>query len=401
MICSNVEKSAILVIGLFLVLAAVISVTVIGLAVISDDSDADPEVPVTGVYFYNYDRILEKNKTGYYLDYYVVPENATNKNVTWNSSAPSIASVDEYGVVTTYGNSGTATITVTTEDGHFQNYCEVRIQDIAVSFFVGDTLVEEVPIKLHTTNIVEMPYYENTVGWRLFDEYGDALTTFAVGEEVNFGQPTDLYAVQPKSGEITVFEGHDETALLDNMDNYLALADSGYKIGVPCPSEVHGSTIRQLMDAGILVTVSNRSMFILALSECPVADNEIFHNEGVYAKGESSTHDADGKYTYFTIQWEKGFGKLNLKFIGNPDELAEGQWILETGGKRYYTAEEDGHQTAVIQVDGRFIGGVGTETHPLFLGIAAFGGVLMLLILITAKSYFRKYVPPEEKEAEE
>lgn len=46
----------------------------------------------------------------------VEPDNATNKNVTWESSDTGVATVDENGVVTAVGN-GTATITVTTEEG--------------------------------------------------------------------------------------------------------------------------------------------------------------------------------------------------------------------------------------------------------------------------------------------
>jgi uncharacterized protein YjdB len=46
----------------------------------------------------------------------VVPETADNTNVTWNSSDPSVAVVDASGLVTTL-KAGSATITVTTEDG--------------------------------------------------------------------------------------------------------------------------------------------------------------------------------------------------------------------------------------------------------------------------------------------
>ena len=45
------------------------------------------------------------------------PDNATNKNVTWTSDNPTVASVDKNGLVTAHKKSGTAIITVTTEDG--------------------------------------------------------------------------------------------------------------------------------------------------------------------------------------------------------------------------------------------------------------------------------------------
>lgn len=46
----------------------------------------------------------------------ISPSNATNKNVTWKSDNPSVVTVDTNGKITAIGE-GTATITVTTEDG--------------------------------------------------------------------------------------------------------------------------------------------------------------------------------------------------------------------------------------------------------------------------------------------
>lgn len=56
----------------------------------------------------------------------VLPAYATNKNVTWVSSDTSVATV-ENGVVTAVGK-GTATITVTTEDGGYTATCEVTVK---------------------------------------------------------------------------------------------------------------------------------------------------------------------------------------------------------------------------------------------------------------------------------
>lgn len=57
----------------------------------------------------------------------VLPANATNKNVTWNSSDETVATVDANGLVTAVSN-GTATITVTTEDGGFTATCTVTVK---------------------------------------------------------------------------------------------------------------------------------------------------------------------------------------------------------------------------------------------------------------------------------
>lgn len=55
----------------------------------------------------------------------VIPENATNKNVIWNSSNPSVASVANGAVIAK--KAGTATITATSVDGDFQSKCVVKV----------------------------------------------------------------------------------------------------------------------------------------------------------------------------------------------------------------------------------------------------------------------------------
>lgn len=56
----------------------------------------------------------------------IIPSDATNKNVTWSSSNPSVATVDATGKVTTVGI-GTANITVTTASGNFTATRKVTI----------------------------------------------------------------------------------------------------------------------------------------------------------------------------------------------------------------------------------------------------------------------------------
>ena len=56
----------------------------------------------------------------------VLPESATDKSVTWNSSNSSVATVDNNGKVTAVG-SGSAKITVKTNDGWYEDHCNVTI----------------------------------------------------------------------------------------------------------------------------------------------------------------------------------------------------------------------------------------------------------------------------------
>lgn len=56
----------------------------------------------------------------------VVPNNATDKGVTYTSSAAGVASVSDSGLVTALAD-GSATITVTTDDGSFTDTCSVTV----------------------------------------------------------------------------------------------------------------------------------------------------------------------------------------------------------------------------------------------------------------------------------
>ncbi len=57
----------------------------------------------------------------------ILPDNATNPNITWSSSVPAVATVQN-GLVTALSN-GTTIVTVTTEDGSKKATCEVTVRD--------------------------------------------------------------------------------------------------------------------------------------------------------------------------------------------------------------------------------------------------------------------------------
>lgn len=85
------------------------------------------DVSVTGVTLNKTTLKLGKG-TSETLTATIAPTNATNKKVTWTSSDPAVATVDASGKVTGVAN-GTATITVTTEDGGHTATCAVEVAD--------------------------------------------------------------------------------------------------------------------------------------------------------------------------------------------------------------------------------------------------------------------------------
>ena len=61
------------------------------------------------------------------------PYNASNHAVTWSSSNVAVATVNSSGLVTSV-SSGTATITVTTQDGNKTATCAVTVNDLPITF---------------------------------------------------------------------------------------------------------------------------------------------------------------------------------------------------------------------------------------------------------------------------
>jgi len=91
-----------------------------------EDETTEPEiVPVTGVTLNKSTMALTVGGTGT-LSATVAPDNATNKNVTWNSSNTDVATVDNSGKVTAVAV-GEAVITVTTEEGEKTATCSVTV----------------------------------------------------------------------------------------------------------------------------------------------------------------------------------------------------------------------------------------------------------------------------------
>ena len=92
---------------------------------------SDKEIKVTGVKLNKSETslLVGGNET---LTATVLPEDATNQNVTWKSDKPEIATVDANGKVTGV-KAGEATITVTTEDGGKTATCKVTVKPNLVS----------------------------------------------------------------------------------------------------------------------------------------------------------------------------------------------------------------------------------------------------------------------------
>jgi len=87
-------------------------------------------IPVTGVEIDP--RLPMTIGTTSTLETTVLPENATDKRITWSSNNTGVATVNENGEVTAVGV-GSAIVTVTTVDGGFTATCDVSVYPISVT----------------------------------------------------------------------------------------------------------------------------------------------------------------------------------------------------------------------------------------------------------------------------
>ena len=98
--------------------------------------------------------------------YSVLPENAYNKNVSFESADAGIAAVNSNGVVTGV-SAGETTITVTTEDGGFTGACTINVYNQAVTGVTIEPSEAELPagysMKLTATVLPENAINKNVV----------------------------------------------------------------------------------------------------------------------------------------------------------------------------------------------------------------------------------------------
>ena len=126
----------------------------------------------------------------------VAPENATNKSVTWESSDPAVATV-ENGVVTAVAQ-GEATITIKTVDGEFTDECVVTVSAAtktmtSISVEGPDKVEYTEGDLLDLTGLVVTAHYDDqstevlTAGYTTSIENGAALTTANTSFTVTYG----------------------------------------------------------------------------------------------------------------------------------------------------------------------------------------------------------------------
>ena len=147
----------------------------------------------------------------------VLPETATNRNVTWSSNAPGVATVDSSGKVTAVAP-GTATITVTTQDGNHTAACTVTVSSylppanpnyrITVEATQGGTVTADPTAAKAGATVTLTPAPDR--GYRV----GSVAVTDRFGDAVAVTEQADgTYTFTMPNGQVTVTVTFAETPL--------------------------------------------------------------------------------------------------------------------------------------------------------------------------------------------
>lgn len=156
----------------------------------------------------------------FYLTVTFTPYTPTNKNVTWSSENPSIATVNENGTVTAVGI-GKTIITVTSEDGGHKATSNVTVgTKITEAHFTGFTLpVKDAVVNFNFDSLSEdVNYRADDVFWSYIKEGEQNSTSLEEGDTFQAGTEYELsISIRPKEGYILAHH-EDFTATINGKD---------------------------------------------------------------------------------------------------------------------------------------------------------------------------------------
>ena len=225
----------------------------------------------------------------------VAPENATNKNVTWSSSASAVATVAN-GVVTAVA-AGAATITVTTQDGNRTATCAVTVTQSSEPQSKYDIYVAGVNKDGYAT------YWKNGVAY-----VNQNLKGTYIGIAVENG---DVYTLSTSNGagyyknnnEKVSFTGHSWNGMITIYNGNVYVAGTNSSSGYYW---LNGTPI--ILGSN----VSPRSIFV--------------SNGDVYVAGTENRYSA--------VYWKNG-SKVRLGGSSNADNWADAQSVFVSGNDVY------------------------------------------------------------------
>ena len=151
------------------------------------------------------------------LNVHITPSNADNKNIAWTSSDPTIATVDNEGIITGV-SVGQVTITVTTEDGAKTDSVVIEVVD-SIDTYIGNSVVREYlnGDRTESYNIL-MNYVEGDFKKSIFYDYqalsivwssdGSKQYTVYISEKADYSDAFILTTTDAKINKGVCIPGH-------------------------------------------------------------------------------------------------------------------------------------------------------------------------------------------------
>ena len=268
----------------------------------------------------------------------VAPTNATNKNVTWESSNTSVATVDATGKVTAIG-AGTATITVTTVNQSKTATCEVTVTAATVPV-TGVTLSQtqaslyynRTPNTLTLTATVAPDNATNkAVTWT---SSNPSVATVENGVVTALARGTAVITATAADGS-----GASASCTV-TVSSYLPPANPNYRITVEA---TQGGTVTAdptAAKAGATVTLTPAPDAGYQVGTVAVTDR--------FGDAVAVTEQADGTYT-FTMP--NGQVTVTVTFAEAPlpfPDVTEGDWFYDAVRYAYETGLMDGVEDSLF-----------------------------------------------------
>ena len=288
-------------------------------------------VPVTGVKLNTETLELYTGDTAT-LTATVQPSNATNKDVTWESSDTSVATVDTSGLVTAVG-AGTATITVTTADQSKTATCEVTVT--AASVPVTGVTLSQNQASLYYNRTPNTLTLTATVAPD--NATNKAVTWTSSNPSVATVKNGVVTAVAPGTAVITATAADGSGASASctvTVSSYLPPANPNYRITVEA---TQGGTVTAdptAAKAGATVTLTPVPHRGYQVGSVAVTDR--------FGEPVAVTEQANGTYT-FTMP--NGQVTVTVTFEQAPlpfHDVTEGDWFYDAVRYAYETGLMDG-----------------------------------------------------------
>ena len=177
------------------------------------------------------------------LNAVVLPADATNRNVIWSSSDPSVAVVSSSGKVTAVSG-GTAIITVTTEDGGLSVSCKVTVlvPVSGVSLDKNNLSLAEGQSYTLTATVSPSDANDKSVRWTSADESVATVTVAGVVTAVAKGSTTISVTTNDGGFEascIVTVRGETEPSM-EMVDLGLSVKWANCNLGATSPEELGG-----------------------------------------------------------------------------------------------------------------------------------------------------------------